>query len=118
MVSPLSGSLARTVGAAMAGLFLPATLTRATPGVGGDAFDPPAPTAASYPCRAIVEAYSDYFRKGGLVDAKDRKVLILANSLGVRPAADDKVTISGVTFAIIEVKTDPAEAVWECQGRM
>jgi hypothetical protein len=41
--------------------------------------------AANHHHKAIVEGYSDYYRKGGLVDAKDREVLILATSVSVRP---------------------------------
>lgn len=118
MTSPLTGSLARTIGNAMAGLFLDAVLTRDAPGVGGDPFDPPAPVATDYRCKAIVEAYREQFRLDGLVEQNDRKVLILANSLSIRPAAGDRVTISGITFTVIEVSTDPAEAVWTCRGRM
>lgn len=83
-----------------------------------DPADPPAPVAVSYSCKAIVESYSDYFRKNGLVDAKDRKVLILANSVAVKPAAGNRITIQGITFTIQEVSTDPATAVWECRGTM
>jgi hypothetical protein len=101
----------------MKGLFLDATLTRDVDGTITDPADPPAPSATDYTCKAIVETYSDYFRKNGLVDAKDRKVLILADSLSVTPAPNDRVTISGVTFTVMEVDTDPATAVWECKGR-
>lgn len=83
-----------------------------------DPADPPAPVPVNYSCKAIVESYSDYFRKNGLVDAKDRKVLILANSVAVKPAAGNRVTIQGITFTIHEVSTDPASAVWECRGTM
>jgi len=118
MTSPLSGSLARTIGGAMQRLFLPAALARDVPAVGGDPFDPPAPTTAHYSCRAIVEAYSEKFRLDGTVQQNDRKVLILANSITVRPQPNDRITISGITFTVIEVSTDPAEAVWTCRGRM
>lgn len=83
-----------------------------------DPADPPAPVPVNYSCKAIVESYSDYFRKNGLVDAKDRKVLILATSLGVRPKPGDRITISNITFTLQDVSTDPAEAVWTARGRM
>jgi hypothetical protein len=103
----------------MKGLFLDATLTRDVipDSPAYDPADPPVPSSTDYTCKAIVEVYSDYFRKNGLVDAKDRKVLILADSLSVTPKANDRVTISGVTFTVMEVDTDPATAVWECKGR-
>lgn len=120
MASPLDGEIARQVGAAFNALFLPATLTRdAVPSSPAyEPFDPPAPVSVEYSCRAIVEAYSDKFRLEGLVQANERKVLILATSLSVRPQPQDRVTIRGITFTVVDVKTDPAEAVWECKGAM
>jgi hypothetical protein len=121
MTSPLSGSLARTIGAAFNTLFLDAMLTRDAPSTGGDPADPSSgapqqPIVKS--CKAIVEGYSDYFKANNLVSASDRKVLILATSLSVRPKPEDRVTISGITFTLSAVSTDPAEAVWECKGSM
>ena len=120
VVSPLSGSLAATIGAAFNSLFLDATLTRdveVTDSPDRESFDPADPTQTAYSCKAIVETYSQMFRRDGLVEANDRKVLILATSLAVTPKAGDRVTISGVTFMVMEVETDPAVAVWTCQGR-
>lgn len=118
MTSPLEGSLARTIGSAFKTLFLDAELVRDVPVISPDPADPLPPTAARYGCKAIVEGYSDYYKTNGLVDAKDRKVLILATSLGVRPEPGDRVTIRGITFSLQDVSTDPAEAVWTCRGRM
>jgi hypothetical protein len=118
MTSPLESALATQIYKGMKNLFLDATLTRDVAGTITDPADPPAPTATPYACKAIVETYSDYFRQNGMVDAKDRKVLILADSLTVQPVPNDRVTISGITFTVMEVGTDPATAVWECKGRM
>lgn len=120
VASPLEGSLARTIGAAFGNLFLTATLSRdvSPDSPAYDAFDPPAPVTQTYACKAIVEKYSDYYRSNGLVDARDRKVLILATSLAVTPQPDDRVTIQGVTFVLSEIATDPARAVLECKGRL
>lgn len=116
MASPLAG-LARTVGNAFASTFYDATLSRDGANT-GPSYDPTPGAPTTYPCKSIVEAYSEKFRLDGTVGDKDRKVLILANSLGVRPAPNDRITISGITFTILEVSTDPAEAVWECRGKM
>lgn len=120
MVSLLSGELATIVHQAMKDLFLDAVLTRDTvsttsPDV--DRFDPPAPTSADYTCKAIVETYSEKFRMDGLVKANDRRVLILANSISVVPTINDRVTIRGIVFTVMAVETDPALAVYTCQGR-
>lgn len=118
MASPLSGSLAKTVGKAFNSLFLEAEISRDVPVISPDPADPLPPQTATYGCKAIVEGYSDYYKTNGLVDAKDRKVLILATSLGVRPKPGDRVTISNITFTLQDVSTDPAEAVWTARGRM
>lgn len=121
VASPLSGALAAQIYKGMKALFLDATLTRdtiPTTSPDYDPQDPPAPTSTSYTCKAIVEKYAERMRLEGLVNQKDRKVLILANSLSVTPRVNDRVTISGVTFLVMLVETDPATAVWTLQGRM
>lgn len=120
MTSPLEGALARTVGSAFRSLFLPATLTRdmvpTSPSF--DPFDPPAPIPVEYGCRAIVERYAQKFRLEGLVEANERRVLVLTTSLSVRPQPNDRITVRGVTFTIVEVGTDPAEACWDLRAAM
>lgn len=113
----LQGGIAKTVGAAFKGLFLDATLRRDGPTT-GPAYDPTPGAPATYACKAIVETYSAFYRAQGLVEANDRKVLVLAASLGVRPLPGDRITVSGITFTAQNVSTDPAEAVWTVQGRM
>ena len=117
MSSPLAGSLAKTIGGAFKTLFLDAVLTRDGEST-GPSYDPTLGEPLTFNCKAIVEKYSDRFRTDSLIRQSDRKVLILANSLGVRPAEGDRITISGITFTAMDVATDPAEAVWEVQGRM
>lgn len=123
MTSPLDGSLARTIGKAMSGLFLDAVLERDTPGT-GPAWDPGMPATASYPCKAINEDWGAFTRRGGLVSASDRKVLVLATSLAVSPQSADRITIQGVTLTVVgesdgapAVSTDPATAVWTLRCR-
>ena len=119
MVSPLV-KLPAAIAKALNGIFLDATLTRSTVPASPsyNAWDPPTPSDTAYACKAIVESYSDRYRAEGLVGLKDRKVLILADSLDVTPQANDRITISGVTFLAVDVQTDPATAVWVVQGRM
>lgn len=118
MTSPLQGALAAKIGKAFGkALFYDAVLTRETPGTPDPSspWIPGTPTTATYACKAIVDTYSDFAVANSLVDAQDRKVLILATSLSVAPTDLDKVTIRGATYRIISVDTDPADAVWECQ---
>lgn len=119
MASPLSGSLAATIGAALNSLFLDATFAvdAAYAGSPDVPFDPPAPSTTTYTCKAIVEQYAERYRLDGSAKQDERKVLILADSLSVTPAIGNRITISGITFTIIEVQTDPARAVWDCRGR-
>jgi hypothetical protein len=118
VVSPLAGSIAKTIGKAFNSLFLDATLTRDVAGVSPDPADPVAPTQTTFACKAIVEVYSDYLRKSGLVNERDRKVLVLASTLSTVPKPDDRISISGIAFTVMSVATDPATATWEIQGRM
>ena len=117
MTNLLQGGLARTIGKAMSGLFLDATLTRDGPTT-GPAYDPVPGAPVTYACRGMVEKYSAYYRANSLVGERDRKVLLLANGLGTRPLPGDRVTIQGVAFTLQEVATDPANAIWECRGQM
>lgn len=125
MASPLLGSIANTIGNAMAGLFLDATLTRDVPGVATDPADPPAPTPVVYTCKAIEENYSAGLRGQGLVDARDIQVLILANSISVEPQPLDRITIRSRAVTIVPadaagmkaVQSDPARATWLCRCR-
>ncbi len=117
MASPLDG-IATQIFGAFKDIFRDAVLVRASfTGASPDiAFDPPAPTETEYTCKALVTKYSAMLRAEGVIDANDRKVLILATSISATPKPPDRVTISGVTFTLREVDIDPANAVWVCRG--
>lgn len=115
MTSPLEGAIAAKIGSAFASTFYACTVTRTVPGEPDPStpWIPGAPVATGYACKGIVDSYSDFAIANSLVDAQDRKVLILATSLSITPTDTDKVTIRGNEYQILEVKTDPARAVWE-----
>lgn len=121
MVSPLQGSLARQIGRAFASIFYEATVNRTVMGAPvnpAEPWTPGPPTTVNYPCKGMVDEYSDYAIANSLVDAQDRKILILATSLAITPTDGDTVTIRGATYRIVPpVTTDPALAVWELRGR-
>jgi hypothetical protein len=130
VVSPLSGSLARTIGKAMSGLFLDATLTRDVASSNSpdiDSFDPPAPTQVTYSCKAVRDTYAVGLIAGGLVQATDVKIIILQTSLQVTPQSGDRLTITGQggPWSIVPenssgqaaVSADPANATWECRAK-
>lgn len=127
MASPLLG-LSKTIGKAMKGVFLDATLTRMLPGSTQPpytAYDPGPPTPRDYPCKAIAEVYGTFTRGQGLVAATDMKVDILVYSLSVQPAPLDRIVIPSIGFSgqIVpgdtpgtpSVSTDPAKAIWSCR---
>lgn len=119
----LDGGLSRTIGRAMSGLFLDATLKRDALAAGSDAFDPGAVTTTEYTCKAIHEEWGTYHHAAGLVRQGERKVLILAHSLSVEPAPGDRIVIRDEVFTVCDsgsgqraVTTDPAKAVWVCRA--
>ena len=119
MPSPLTSQIASQIYSGLKSIFLDATLTRdtivASPDY--DPADPPAPTPVDYACLAIKDNYTRFDMAGGLILVGDVKILILAGSITVTPAPQDRVTIQGATFTLIDVVTDPATALWTCQGR-
>lgn len=118
MASPLEGSLAKTIGKAFNNIFLNATLAREV------AVDSPAPepgepantVTQEFNCKALTEEYSDYYKLQNMVQANERKILVLANSLNTTPQQNDKITIRSNTYTVVSVGTDPALATWELRA--
>lgn len=94
--------------------FSDATLTRAT-GSGGWGEDMGSVT--TYPCKAMVEAYSDHLRGAAGIPDTDVKLMIVGTSIATDPFKGDTVTMGGRSWALIRVDTDPARAMWTCQAR-
>ncbi|SHG79656.1 hypothetical protein SAMN02745157_4856 [Kaistia soli DSM 19436] len=101
--------------------FLDAVLTRETVGAPDPAtpWEPGAVTTTSYPCKAINDEWASSYLAGGLVNAGDCKVLVLASTLIVEPAPGDRITVRDETFTVVPegrgqpaVSTDPAKATW------
>lgn len=123
----LDGELAALIASEGSEFFLDAVLTRDVPAEqtspAFEEFDPPAPTAVPYPCKAIENQYGAGLRAAGLVGAQDVEVLILADTLDVTPEPGDRITIRGATRTIVPksssgkaaVTGDPARATWSCR---
>lgn len=119
MVSPLSGSLAKTINKAFKGTFLDATLTRDGANSGA-AYDPTTAAATVYRCKAIAEP-----KKGAsgtdIAGSTDATILILANSLpaGISPEPLDRIAIAVQSISGVvandpkAVASDPARATWQ-----
>lgn len=94
--------------------FSDATLTRPAQGGGWNAGTG---TPQTYPCKAMIEAYSDHLRAVADIPGTDVRLMIVGTSIAVDPLKGDRVTIGGSTWALIQVDTDPARAMWTCQAR-
>jgi hypothetical protein len=79
-----------------------------------------AKTETAYSCRGFVDNYKDSQIDGTIIKKGDRKVILIGDSIegGAVPDVNDKVTIEGRTFTIVEVPDrDPAAATFTCHGR-
>lgn len=112
MASVLAGSLAKTVGKALKGIFLDGSVSVPAAAAGSEPWNPGAQTWTSYSCKIIHEEYSERLKLEGLVNESHRKFLLLANSISIEPAAGHKVTFQGVDYIVRDVSTDPARACW------
>lgn len=103
MTSPLSGSLAKTIGKALYGTFLSATLTRGS---------------TVYQCRAIFTKWGKYLGPAFVAGSSDYTILVLASTIAIEPAAGDIINLQGTTAIVIPngsvpaVSRDPAIATY------
>lgn len=78
------------------------------------------PTETDYAARGVVDDYSDREVNESLVQAGDRRILLLGSTIdsGAVPETGDAITIEGTKYEIVgPVKRDPAAASYTCQGR-
>lgn len=62
------------------------------------------------------DRYSERTRAVSQIPDTDLQVNILAGSTTARPQKGDAAKIDGEWYELITVETDPAEALWVCQG--
>lgn len=65
-------------------------------------------------CKVVIEEYSDFIRAQGGIAPNERKAIILAHGLAT-PKPEDKITIDGRDWVIVDVQTDPAKATYTCR---
>ena len=122
-MSLLKGGIAKLAlkGMKSAKMLLPATLTKVTPGTRtpGTYSAGTNPTTATYSALGLLVDYQASEIKDTLIQQGDRKVLLMGASIqgGQVPGPDDRITIDGLTFRIIDVDRDPASATYICQSR-
>ena len=100
-------------------VFYDAVMTVDVPQDSPDPADPLPPVQVTYPAKAYVEKYSAYMRANSLVEASDRKVIVLTKSLAIEPVKNARITVQGITFTIIDYDDGGSNrSVWEIRGKM
>jgi hypothetical protein len=67
--------------------------------------------------KALRIEYELDYRLRNEIPATDVSIIVLRYGLTLTPGTDHRVTIGGVTYSIIGVATDPADATWTLQAR-
>lgn len=73
-----------------------------------------------YPCRGFIDSYKTYQITGTSVQAGDKKILIIGDTLptGVVPEMNDRIIAEGTEHVIASLpERDPAAATYVCQAR-
>ncbi len=66
----------------------------------------------------IFETFSLNQVDGVNIQAKDKRILVPSKNIsGIVPTVNDQVVDGTDTWNILNIETDPAEAVWTLQGR-
>lgn len=111
----LDGGLARLFGAALGGLYLPATLHRVmqTRVRGGSTVE----TVVDLPCRAQIEGASEAMRAAAGATERDVRIFVLASSLAGPVTTADQISLAGQRYAIAAVARDPAGALFDLRAQ-
>lgn len=59
-------------------------------------------TVLEYPCKAIVEEYELKEVDGSIIKLEDRKIIVAAQGLAIRPDSGDMVVMSATTLQIVK----------------
>lgn len=114
MTSPLDGSLARMAARTLGSLLTDVTLSRETEGH-MDPNDPltwiPGETV-TFSGRGSLDTFEMTTEYGMAWSDGDVRVIILAETLGTDPVANDTLTIQGRTLTVLGAVQDPAGASW------
>lgn len=113
----LDGGIASIFGAALGGLYLPATLhlpgTRTDDEEGNISYGPETDIA----CRAQMDAATYAMRQSEGYSDGDVRIIILTAGLGAEVATDCQVTVSGKRWMVGSADLDAASSHWVCRGR-
>lgn len=86
-------------------------LTTVTPGTYDPETGASTPTTTTATVDALIEEYDGADLLAGLGVAGDKKVTIPAAQLATAPKPTDKVTVAGIPYAVVSVRTDEAGGV-------
>lgn len=111
----LDGGLARLFGAALGGVFRPATLHHVTQlrVRGGSTSE----HVTMLPCRAQIDAAGETMQPAAGAANREVRILVLAAGLATPVTTDDRIGIDGQLYAITAVGRDPAGAVFDLRAR-
>lgn len=117
--SNLEGELANAISAALEDAAIPygLTVSRTVMIPGPNPWDPEEESTTHYTGRGFADEYDNSYRTGGLIEQGDIRVIVVADTIAIEPAAGDKVTVRGVTYNVVSVSADPALATWSLQAR-
>lgn len=120
MESILDGDLAGEIADALdsAGIPFAVTVIRDVPVEGGDPADPQPPVETPFACSGWIDDWDADYLASGLVERTDVKIIVIANSIAIVPAAGDRVTARGKTYSVLNVSADPALATYTLQARL
>ncbi|WP_338832325.1 hypothetical protein [Bradyrhizobium sp. 27S5] len=115
-MSVLDSELAAELTDALIAFDIPQACTITRNVVSGSDYDPTI-TTVDYAAMGWVDDYSNLDHVDSNVLVQDRKVYIVASSTLIEPTVTDAITITGKTYAVMNVQRDPAGACWVCQSR-
>lgn len=114
----LDGGIAAVFGAALGGLYLPATLHMP----GGYATDGEGNVLPSVEtdidCRAQVDAATYAMRQSEGFSEGDMRIIVLAAGLPEPITTDDQISVSGKRWMIAGAEQDAAASHWVLRGRV
>lgn len=77
------------------------------------------PTTLTYSGRGFISDYKDTEMANTSIRTSDKKIAILGASLpnGIIPIPGDSILVEGNSYNVVNVKRDPAAAIYICQSR-
>lgn len=117
-MSLLNGGISAIFGAALSGLYLPATLHKPGAYETDDEGNilPGAETDA--PCRAQIDAATYAMRQSEGYSEGDVRIIVLAAGLTAPITTDHQITVSGKRWMIASAEQDAAASHWVLRGRV